>query len=260
MNCVRGKCVIFLTSTKGYELGQQPNPAVKSEKGAFENIDKVLLDNPSWIRRIYGVFFKKSDLDTLEKLKTYLERSAAYLTYKNVQEYSRSRAGVHWNMLLDDGEFQIALEKSQWITFAISAELVGEMVLIVLRQKTQTDPQDLAGTLGVILKQILEEHSRLSSGLSVEWINSTNSILQKMRTGALVPPKLVSDIATAHVPKIFASLPVHKRIPGYDELLLLNGLHLNLLQLQHEFTIKANYKALAKAALASQSRSPDPDL
>lgn len=260
MNCVHDNCVIFLTSTKGHELGQQRNPVVKSEKGAFEDIEKVSLDSPSLFKRIYAVLFNRSDLDTLEKLKTYLERSAAYLTYKNVQEYSRSRAGVHWNTLLDEGEFQIALEKSKWITFAISAELVGEMVLIVLRQKTRADPQDLAGMLGVTLKQILEEHSKISSGPSVEWINSTNSILQKMRTGALVPPKPVSDIVAGHVPKIFASLPVHKRLHGHDELYLLKGLRFNLQQLHHEFTIKANCKALAKDALASQSRSPDPDL
>ncbi|KZL14237.1 hypothetical protein [Pseudovibrio sp. Ad26] len=241
-------------------MGQQRNSTKKNLLGAFENIENVSLDSPSWLKRIYAFFFYRSDLDTLAKLKGYLGRSAAYLTYKNVQEYSRSRAGVHWKTLLDEEDFQQALEASRWSSFSITVELVGEMALIVLRQKTRMDPQDLAGMIGQLLKEILVEHREVSVCSAQEWTTAAQNMPTKMRTDALVPTRNVADIAATQVSKIFGSLPVHKRLHGHDELLLLNGLRLNLLQLQHEFSIRANFKALTELAQNHQIRSPDPDL
>jgi len=241
-------------------LGQQRNSTKENRQGAFENIEKVSLDSPSWLKRLYALFFYRSDLDTLDKLKGYLGRSAAYLTHKNVQEYSRSRAGVHWKALLDEEEFQQALESSRWNSFSITVELVGEMALIVLRQKTRIDPQDLAGMIGQLLKEIIVEHQEVSACSSQEWSAAALNMQTKMRTDALVPSRNVADIAAMHVSKIFCSLPIHKRLHGHDELLLLNGLRLNLLQLQHEFSIRANCKALSELARNHQMRSPDPDL
>ncbi|QUS57051.1 hypothetical protein [Pseudovibrio brasiliensis] len=241
-------------------MGQQRNSTKENRQGAFENIEKVSLDSPSWLKRLYAFFFYRSDLDTLDKLKGYLGRSAAYLTHKNVQEYSRSRAGVHWKALLDEEEFQQALESSRWNSFSITVELVGEMALIVLRQKTRIDPQDLAGMIGQLLKEIIVEHQEASVCSSQEWNEAALNMQTKMRTDALVPSRNVADIAAMHVSKIFCSLPIHKRLHGHDELLLLNGLRLNLLQLQHEFSIRANCKALSELAKNHQMRSPDPDL
>ncbi|AEV36266.1 hypothetical protein PSE_1754 [Pseudovibrio sp. FO-BEG1] len=241
-------------------MGQQRNSTKENRQGAFENIEKVSLDSPSWLKRLYAFFFYRSDLDTLDKLKGYLGRSAAYLTHKNVQEYSRSRAGVHWKALLDEEEFQQALESSRWNSFSITVELVGEMALIVLRQKTRIDPQDLAGMIGQLLKEIIVEHQEASVCSSQEWNAAALNMQTKMRTDALVPSRNVADIAAMHVSKIFCSLPIHKRLHGHDELLLLNGLRLNLLQLQHEFSIRANCKALSELAKNHQMRSPDPDL
>ena len=241
-------------------MGQQRNSTKENRQGAFENIEKVSLDSPSWLKRLYAFFFYRSDLDTLDKLKGYLGRSAAYLTHKNVQEYSRSRAGVHWKALLDEEEFQQALESSRWNSFSITVELVGEMALIVLRQKTRIDPQDLAGMIGQLLKEIIVEHQEVSACSSQEWSAAALNMQTKMRTDALVPSRNVADIAAMHVSKIFCSLPIHKRLHGHDELLLLNGLRLNLLQLQHEFSIRANCKALSELAKNHQMRSPDPDL
>ncbi len=241
-------------------LGQQRNSTKANLLGAFENIESVSLDGPSWLKRTYAFFFYRSDLDTLDKLKRYLGRSAAYLTHKNVLEYSRSRAGVHWNALLDEEDFLEALEASRWSSFSTTVELVGEMALIVLRHKTRTDPQDLAGMIGQLLKEILMEHQEASVCPTQEWNATAQNLPTKMRTGALVPARSVADLAAVHVSKIFCSLPVHKRLRGHDELLLLNGLRLNLLQLQHEFTIRANCKALSALARNHQIRSPDPDL
>ncbi|WP_208982308.1 hypothetical protein [Pseudovibrio sp. JE062] len=161
---------------------------------------------------------------------------------------------------MDEEEFQQALESSRWNSFSITVELVGEMALIVLRQKTRIDPQDLAGMIGQLLKEIIVEHQEVSACSSQEWNAAALNMQTKMRTDALVPSRNVADIAAMHVSKVFCSLPIHKRLHGHDELLLLNGLRLNLLQLQHEFSIRANCKALSELAKNHQMRSPDPDL
>ncbi|KZL18938.1 hypothetical protein PsAD2_02454 [Pseudovibrio axinellae] len=241
-------------------MGQQRNSTKENQQGAFTNIEKVSLDNPSLIKRFYAFFFYRPDLDTLDALKGYLARSSAFLAHQNVFEYSRSRAGIHWTALQEDENFLPALEVARWNAFLITNELVGEMVLNVLRKKTWADAQDIAGMIGQLLKEIVLEHQIVAQSGKPRWGEAVQKLPTKMRTEALGPSKKVADIAAPHVSKIFAMLPVHKRLRSHDELLLLNGLRLNLLQLQHEFSIRANHKVLSELARTYQVRSPDPDL
>ncbi len=201
---------------KGDRLGQQRNSTRLKQQGAFAKIEGTALDRPGLLKRLYTRLFRRSDLDNLQKLKEYLERSAAYLTHENVLEYFRSRAGVRWMRLQSERKFHQVLEVSQWKTFVIGVELVGEMALIVLRNKCRTDPQDLAGMLGQLLREVLMEHAQFKTSPKEEWHSAVSTIQAKLRTVALVSPKSIPVLAATHTSNVFACLPVHNHLHAHD--------------------------------------------
>ena len=67
-------------------------------------------------------------------LAAFMDSRAAFLAQKCVVEFCRVRAGVYWQKLFSEKEFQEALDTSRWRAYPPAFAMVAEMVEGALRE------------------------------------------------------------------------------------------------------------------------------
>ncbi|TIU25236.1 MAG: hypothetical protein E5W53_10535, partial [Mesorhizobium sp.] len=71
---------------------------------------------------------KPQPIVSVDDLADFMDSRAAFLAQKSIVEFCRVRAGVYWQKLFSEKEFQAALNHSRWRAYPACYAIVAEMV------------------------------------------------------------------------------------------------------------------------------------
>jgi hypothetical protein len=181
-----------------------------------------------------------------EALKGFIDAQAAFIAQKCVTEFCRVRAGVQWTKLFGEEQFQTALERSRWKSFAATLAQVSEMVEGAMRRAT--GEQGLSSAIEGVARDIIEAHAR-HSGAPRDFAARAVTLvaLGLERAEARSEPQAVRHIPEATFDEVFDSLPLVEIARGQDEDYVLNNLRMNLVAAHEEFLRRAAMGEIAKA-------------
>ena len=68
-------------------------------------------------RRIFGVRFDKSPIQTLDSLVEFIQSRAAYVAQTALYGYLKTRMGTRFRVIFEDDEFAPSINNAKWSTY-----------------------------------------------------------------------------------------------------------------------------------------------
>lgn len=203
------------------------------------------------IGRAIGV--KELRLRNRQDLAAFMDSRAAFLAQKCVVEFCRVRAGVYWQKLFSEEEFQRELTRSRWRSYPATYAMMAEMVEGALRVPAGTRRIALADALSAVAAQTFDRYSVPEGEVDAFWgeaLRLVEDTLQKARGDAARP---VREIPKPLARTVFDALPLHKDVVTNDYDYIFNNLRMNLLRAHEEFVQAAVYEPLLADLLPDQN-------
>ncbi len=105
-----------------------------------------------------GLFAKPQPIATRAELADFMDSRAAFLAQKCVVEFCRVRAGVYWQKLFSEKEFQAELDLSRWRAYPPAFTMVAEMVEGALREAAGIRQRHLPEKLGGLAGEVFARY------------------------------------------------------------------------------------------------------
>ena len=189
-------------------------------------------------------WFKTEPIETLDALEGFLDSRSAFLAQKCIYEYSRARAGINFQKLFKEQEFQDAILRSTWASYPIACAFVCEMVEGQLRAFAQQDTEALARGLGALATAAFDRHPLPRGAPPTFWNEAIESVERHLARAQLHAPKPIKDIPLERVNEIYENLPIHPNLTGHDYELIQNNIRTNFVQIFVEFDKSADRETL----------------
>jgi hypothetical protein len=187
---------------------------------------------------------KVERLETREDLAGFMDSRAAFLAQKCVVEFCRVRAGVYWQKLFAEQEFQQELSRSRWRSYPATYGMIAEMVEGALREHAGVRRLGLPDALRAVAAQTFKDYPVPAGESEDFWRHAETlvaGVLDKARGTAARP---VREIPKPLARKVFEALPIHKDIVTNDYDYIFNNLRMNLLRAHEDFVEAANPQPL----------------
>ena len=107
---------------------------------------------------VSGLLRKAEPIADAQGLADFMDSRAAFLAQKCVVEFCRVRAGVYWQKLFSEKEFQDALTTSRWLSYPPAFVMMAEMVEGVLREPAGIRQRRLPGVLVHLAGQVFSKY------------------------------------------------------------------------------------------------------
>jgi hypothetical protein len=186
--------------------------------------------------------------DRLE-LAAFLESRAAFVSQQCVTEFCRVRAGVHWEKLFRESDFQDALLRSGWLAFTPALAMLTEMAEGVLRLVSEAER--LRGALTGLATEI-RGGMRLPGQVPLEdWRAQDGLVADSLARAALAAPRPVRHLPDPLAKMVFDALPLHVSLLTNDFDYIFNNLRMNLLRAHEDFIAIADSGAIARSLSAA---------
>ena len=177
-------------------------------------------------------------------LADFMDSRAAFLAQKCIVEFCRVRAGVYWQKLFSEKEFQEALDHSRWRAYPPCYAMVAEMVEGALREAGGHAPARPAGGAREGRPRKLREipcpravRPKASGRTRPTWCASA---LPPPRPGA---PRPVREIPEPLARMVFEAVPIHPDLLTNDYDYIFNFLRMNLLRAHEDLLEPADRAA-----------------
>ena len=72
---------------------------------------------PNWMRKVMGIRFDKSPIQTVDKLQEFVQTRAAYIAQTSLYGYLKTRMGIRFREVFEDDEFQPSINNAKWRTY-----------------------------------------------------------------------------------------------------------------------------------------------
>lgn len=204
---------------------------------------------------VSGLFRKAEPIVDAEGLAAFMDSRAAFLAQKCVVEFCRVRAGVYWQKLFSEKEFQDALTKSRWQSYPPAFAMVAEMAESVLREPAGVRQRKLPGVLSHLSQQVFVKYPVPLGADESFWADAAKLVAERLDATQAGSPRPVRDIPDPAAKLVFDALPMHKDIVTNDYDYIFNNLRMNLLRAHEDFVASANLSALADDLLGRDSGS-----
>jgi hypothetical protein len=181
-----------------------------------------------------------------------MDSRAAFMAQKCVVEFCRVRAGVYWQKLFAEKEFQAELAKSRWRSYPAAYAMIAEVVEGALREAAGIRRRKLPGVLTSLAETTFAKYA-VPDGLEPDFWQQARALvgerLEAAQSDAPRPVRVVPD-PTARM--VFNALPIHKTIVSRDYDYIFNNLRMNLLRTHEDFLSLADLSALADDLLGRE--------
>lgn len=196
-------------------------------------------------RLVGGIFAKPQPVTTRAGLAGFMDSRAAFLAQKCVVEFCRVRAGVYWQKLFSEKEFQEQLDLSRWRAYPPAFAMVAEMVEGALREAAGIRQRRLPELLTGLAGEVFSRYP-VPAGEEPEFWTLALGLVEEQLAGTQAgPPRPVREMPKPMARAVFNVLPMHKDIVTNDYDYIFSNLRMNLLRAHEDFLQAADLQAVA---------------
>ncbi len=192
-----------------------------------------------------GLFTKPQPIATRADLADFMDSRAAFLAQKCIVEFCRVRAGVYWQKLFSEKEFQEQLDLSRWRAYPPAFAMVAEVVEGALREASGIRQRQLPERLTALTKGVFSRYPVPVGEDEAFWTRALGLVEEQLAKTQAGPPRPVREMPKPMARAVFNVLPLHKDIVTNDYDYIFNNLRMNLLRAHDDFLKVANLRALA---------------
>jgi len=190
---------------------------------------------------------RRVQIADVASLAHFLESRTAFTSQKCITEFCRVRAGVHWEKLFREREFEDALLASTWASFTPVLAMMTEMVEGVLRPAAISADANVRGQLVRVAADIRDAMTLPPQADASLWKNQSEMVDEALARAALAAPRPVRYLPDPLARTVFESLPLHESVVTNDDDYIFNNLRMNLLRAHDDFVAAADLPALVRS-------------
>lgn len=186
-------------------------------------------------RFLPGLFSRAQPVSSAAELADFMDSRAAFLSQKCVVEFCRVRAGVHWEKLFGEAEFQEELRQARWKSYPPAFAMIAEMVEGVLRPAAGLRQRQLPAALEGVAREVFERYPDPDKAPESFWSDALDLVRERLAATQDGAPRPVRDVPKSTARAIFNALPLHKDVVTNDYDYIFNNLRMNLLRIHDDF-------------------------
>lgn len=197
------------------------------------------------INRLAATLFgKANEIDTRAALGVFIDERASFLSQKCIVEFSRVRAGVYWQKLFSEAEFQSELTRSTWRAYPACMAMVAEMVEGAMREHAGLRQRQLPEALERLCAEIVSKYPVPAGEESDFWARGVAMVRKQLDETQGSAPRPVREMPKPMARAVFDVMPMHKNVITNDYDYIFNNLRMNLLRAHDDFIRQARYPGL----------------
>jgi len=173
------------------------------------------------------------------ELAAFMDSRSAFLAQKCIVEFCRVRAGVYWQKLFSEKEFQQELTRSRWRSYPAAYGMVAEMVEGALRAHAGVRRLELPDALLGVATGTFAKYPVPEGEPETFWSDAAALVAEVLEKAKGEAARPVRNIPKPLARKIFDALPLHKDIVTNDYDYIFNNLRMNLLRSHEELVASA---------------------
>jgi hypothetical protein len=205
------------------------------------------------IRSIFERAFKgggrRGPIRDADALADFLDRHAAFLSQSCITEFCRVRAGIHWQKLFDEREFQEKLSESCWKGYTPALTMLIEMTDATLRPSAGLRQRALPARLEKLGHSVMGRYPLPAGAPDNFWEEQKTLLSEHIAPLAGTVARPVREMAAPMARLIYKNLPLHKQIVRHDYDYIFNNLRMNLLRAYEDFEADADTAAIVDKLL-----------
>jgi hypothetical protein len=183
------------------------------------------------------LFRRPAAIASMAAFGDMLDSRAAFMAQKCIVEFCRVRAGVYWQKLFSEEEFQISLALARWRAYPPCYAMMAEMAEGALRPAAGIRQRQLPAALTALARRTFERYPQPQGAEEAFWSRAAALVeqtLEKTQSGAARP---VRNMPEPLARDVFAAVPIHPDLLTNDYDYIFNNLRMNLLR-AHEDLVK----------------------
>lgn len=194
-----------------------------------------------------GLLRRPPPIDSSAALADFMDRHAAFLAQKSIVEFCRVRAGIYWQKLFTEAEFQAALGQSRWTAYPACFAMMAEMVEGALRPHAGPQIAPLRSGLEALAQDVFARYPVPDGADGDFWQQAGQLVAERLQIAQSRPPRPVSKLPNPLARRVFEAVPIHPSIITNDYDYIFNFLRMNLLRAHEDFENQADMPALVEA-------------
>jgi hypothetical protein len=198
---------------------------------------------------VAGLFGTSDTVSDRQALADFMDSRAAFLCQKCVVEFCRVRAGVYWQKLFSEADFQEKLRQSRWQSYPPAFAMVAEMVEGATRPHAGQRQRRLPAALEAVAAEVFQRYPIPDGAPADFWDDALVLVRERLQATQAGPPRPVKDMTSPSARMIFEALPLHQEIVTHDFDYIRNNLRMNLLRFHEDFVAAARFETLVPSLL-----------
>lgn len=200
---------------------------------------------------VANMFGKAKPIADRSALGRFMDSRAAFLAQKCVVEFCRVRAGVNWQKLFKEDDFQRALAQSRWRSYPPAFAMVAEMVEAALREPAGLGQRRLPAALEAVTADVFAAYPVPQSESETFWQSALDEVRERLAATQSGPPRPVREMPDPLARRIFDALPLHRTVVTNDYDYIFNNLRMSLLRAHEDFLAAARLESLVDDLLGT---------
>jgi len=184
----------------------------------------------------------------VEELGPFLEQNAWLVAQKSVIGYCHVKTQLPIQELIKDKPFAEAYDVAVWEAYVAA---LADLMLVAetfLRPAANGHGAALVDRLTATFEALLTAHEHPPHRPD-GWREEVAALRERLAGATLAPPQSIRQIATTASARIFASLPIHKRLRAPDAPAVEANVQFLMVGLAHEFEKRLDHAAIAADAI-----------
>ena len=200
--------------------------------------------------RLFDMFRRGGRIRDTASLGSFIDKQAAALAQRSVEDYARLRAGDQAEALFAEPAFRAAVERARAEAYPLALAMVGETVEGVLRPHAgEREHPMLYGLIRLILD--IFDRKPMPQAIGA-WRATRQQLAQAINELARGPAITVEKIAESYSGLFLALMPIHAKLRGEDFPALRNQLGAMLRSARDQFIESADLPGLIDQLCAAE--------
>ena len=202
------------------------------------------------VDRLSGALFSKAGpIDTRQALGVFIDERSSFLSQKCIVEFCRVRAGVYWQKLFSEAEFQAELSRSTWRAYPACMAMIAEMAEGVMREPTGLRQRRLPDALSALCREVVSKYPVPLGEPEDFWQSAIAMVTERLEATQGAAPRAVRDMPKPMARVVFDVMPMHQDVISADYDYIFNNLRMNLLRAHEDLSSRSRFPALASDLL-----------
>ncbi|MEI5682510.1 hypothetical protein AAAK29_29860 [Mesorhizobium sp. CCNWLW179-1] len=198
-----------------------------------------------------GFLRKATPIRCSADLADFMDSRAAFLAQKCIVEFCRVRAGIYWQKLFSEKEFQTALDHSRWRAYPPCYAMVAEMVEGALREVAGTHQRGLPTALEKVARASFAKYAVPNGSSETFWEDAAALVRGRLSATQAGAPRPVREIPDPLARIVFEVMPIHPDLLTNDYDYIFNFLRMNILRAHEDLLELADRAAIVDGLLGA---------